>query len=96
MLRMYYFHDTYEKQNALIWVPFAAFLFKAAGRPQGIFEKIPRTPKTFGQMLSHLRGGVWAASRSFVGRDTLEKLAKVYFIDLLQCNQIRYFNIALS
>ena len=72
MLRMYYFHDTYEKQNALIWVPFAAFLFKAAGRSQGIFEKIPRTPKTFEQMLSHLRGEEWA-DRTSAGKSGIAR-----------------------
>ena len=47
-------------------------------------------------MLSHLRDGDWAAIRSFVRGDAFEKLTKVYFINLLQCNQIRYFNIAYS
>ena len=65
-----------------------------AGRPQGIFEKISRTPKTFGQMLSHLRGGDWAAIRSFVRGDAFEKLTKIYFIDLLQNYKIRNFDIA--
>ena len=75
---------------------FYRFSVNAAGRPQGIFKKIPRTPKTFGQMLSHLRGEVWAAIRSFVRGDAFEKLTKIYFIDLLQCDQICYFNIACT
>ena len=67
-----------------------------AGRPQGIFLKIPCTPKTFGQMLSHLWDGDWAAIRSFVRGNAFEKLTKIYFIDLLQCDQICYFNIACT
>ena len=67
----------------------AVFCLRLREGRGGFLKKSPAPQKLLSRCFR-----ICGAVRSFLGRDTLEKFTKVYFIDLLQNYKIRNFDIA--